>query len=152
MSQSADNLLKGISETTRNGIVENIKFISDHVPKHSKFNNDQELGYYLAGLIDGDGHFSSAQQLVIIFSQPDVFLAYYLKEKIGYGNVKKVKDKKAYLLIISKKMGIVKIINLINGKLRTENKYNQVIGNILSHYPDLKIDFNMNLTNDFNNH
>ena len=151
ISQSADNLLEGISETTRNEIVENIKFISDHVPKHSKLKNDQEFGYYLAGLIDGDGHFSSAQQLVIVFSQPDLFLAYYLKEKIGYGQVKKIKDKKAYLLIVSNKMGIVRIIKLINGKLRTNNKYNQVIKNILPYY-DLKMDFYMNFTNDFYNH
>ena len=35
--------------------------------------NNEQLGYYLAGLIDGDGHFSKAQQLVITFSSPDAF-------------------------------------------------------------------------------
>ena len=49
----------------------------------------------------------------------DVNLAYYVKERIGFGSVKKVKDKNAYLYIISNKEGIIKVINLINGKLRT---------------------------------
>jgi superfamily I DNA/RNA helicase len=105
-------------------------------------------------LIDGDGHFSSQQQLVIVFSSPDVQLAYYIKSKIGFGNVKKVKDKNAYLYIISNKDGILKIINLINGKLRTINKFNQVINNVLAHTKYIKenIEFKINGTNDFKNH
>jgi len=64
-----------------------------------------------------------------------------------------VKDKKAYLLIISKKEGI-NVLNLINGKLRSENRFNQVISNILNHnrYKSLGIKFTMNSSNDFNNH
>jgi hypothetical protein len=102
-SKSAGNILNiknGTSETLRDEIVvnsENLKPISDHVPKHLKPLNNEQLGYYLAGLIDGDGHFSKALQLVIVFSSSDAFLAYYLKERLGYGNVKKVKDKNAYL-------------------------------------------------------
>ena len=131
--------------------------------------NNEQLGHYLAGLIDGDGHFSKAQQLVIVFSSPDAFLAYFLKEKLGNCNVKKVsaatfggwntgsarvKDKNAYLLIVSKKEGILNVLNLINGKLRSENRFNQVINNILNHdrYKGININFSMNLTDDFNNH
>ena len=116
--------------------------------------NNEQLGHYLAGLIDGDGHFSKAQQLVIVFSSPDAFLAYYLKEKLGNCNVKKVKYKNAYLLIVSKKEGILNVLNLINGKLRSENRFNQVINNILNHdrYKGININFSMNLTDDFNNH
>jgi len=89
------------------------------VPTHLKPLNDEQFGHYLAGLIDGDGHFSSKQQLVIEFSSLDVTLAYYIKGIIGFGSVKKVKDKNACFYIISKKSGIVRVINLINGKLRT---------------------------------
>ena len=70
----------GTSETLRNGVVvnsDNVKCVSNHVFKHSKPINNEQLGYYLAGLIDGDGHFSKAQQLVIVFSSPDAFLAHY---------------------------------------------------------------------------
>lgn len=53
----------------------------------------------------GDGHFSSQQRLVIVFSEPDAFLASYLKEKLGKGGsahlVKKVKNKNASLFTIS---------------------------------------------------
>jgi len=145
------------SETLRDGIVvnsEQVKHISKHVPKHLKPINDEQLGHYLAGLIDGDGHFSKAKQLVIVFSSPDAFLAYYLKEKLGNCNVKKVKDKNAYLLIMYKKEGILNVLNLINGKLRSENKFNQVINNILNNdsYKDINMNFTMNLTDDFHNH
>jgi hypothetical protein len=112
-------------------ITENVKTISIHNSKHLKPLNDNQFGHYLAGLIDGDGHFSSKQQLVIVFSSSDLSLAYYLKLRIGYGQIRKVKNKNAYLLIISNKDGLIKVINLINCKLRTLNKYNQVINNIL---------------------
>ena len=159
-SKSAGNILNitdGTSETLRNGIVvdsEHVKFISDHVPKHLKPLNNEQLGHYLAGLIDGDGHFSKIGQLVIVFSSPDAFLAYYIKERLAYGTVKKVKDKNAYLLIVSKKEGILNVLNLINGKLRTEHRFNQVINNILNdmRYKDLDIKFTMNSSNDLNNH
>ena len=147
----------GTSETLRNGVVvnsEHVKHISKHVPKHLKPVNNEQLGHYLAGLIDGDGHFSKAQQLVIVFSFPDAFLAYYLKEKLGNCNVRKVKDKNAYILIFSKKEGMLNVLNLINGKLRSYNRFNQVINNILNHdrYKDLTFNFSMNLTDNFNNH
>ena len=155
-SQSAGNIFmlkSGTSETIRDNS-ENIKNISIHVPTHLKPLNDEQIGHYLAGLIDGDGHFSSQQQLVIVFSSPDVQLAYYVKEIIGFGHVKKVNNKNAYLYIISNKDGILKVLNLINGKLRTLNKFNQVVNNILanSKYTEQNIKFEMNNSNDFYNH
>ena len=158
--KSAGNILyikNGTSETLRDGVVvnlENVKRVSDHVPKHLKPLNNEQLGHYLAGLIDGDGHFSKAQQLVITFSSPDAFLAYYLKERLGYGNVRKVKDKNAYLLIVSNKNGMLNVINLINGKLKTEHRFNQVVNNVLSHtkYADQNIHFTIDSSKNFDNH
>jgi len=158
--KSAGNILyikNGTSEALRDGVVvnlENVKRVSDHVPKHLKPLNNEQLGYYLAGLIDGDGHFSKAQQLVITFSSPDAFLAYYLKERLGYGNVRKVKDKNAYLLIVSNEKGMLNIINLINGKLRTEHRFNQVVNNVLTHtkYADQNIHFTRDSSKNFDNH
>ena len=158
--KSAGNILyikNGTSETLRDGVVvnlENVKRVSNHVPKHLKPLNNEQLGYYLAGLIDGDGHFSKAQQLIITFSFPDGFLAYFLKERLGYGNVRKVKDKKAYLLIVSNKEGMLKVINLINGKLRTEHRFNQIVNNVLSHtkYADQNINFSIDSSKNLDNH
>lgn len=152
-SQSAGNTFyRGTSETIRNN-TEHIKNISIHVPTHLKPLNDEQFGHYLAGLIDGDGHFSSQQQLIIVFSSLDMQLAYYIKKTIGFGNVRKVKDKNAYLYIISKRDGILKVLNLIKNKLRTVNKYNQVI-NILQNYKysNENIEFGKNNTKDFNNY
>jgi len=125
----------GTSETLRNEIseiTENLKKVSVHVPTHLKPANDIEFGYYLAGIIDGIGHFSSKQQLVIVFNSLDVSLAYFIKNRLGYGSIRKVKNKNTILLIIAAKKGMEKVINLINGKIRTENKVNQIIKNILN--------------------
>lgn len=161
-SISAGNIFNdkfGTSETLCNEtavITENVKPISVHKPKHLRPISDDQFGHYLAGLIDGDGHFSSKQQLVIVFYSLDVSLAYYIKARLGFGNVRKVKDKNAYLLIISSRKGLEKVINLINGKIRTESKFNQITSNILNHdnYLDLKkkISFKLNLNKDLRNH
>jgi hypothetical protein len=89
-----------------------------------------------------------------VFNLLDVQLAYYIKKFIGFGHVKKVKDKNAYLYIISNKEGIKKVIKLVNGKLRTLNKLNQVLNNILTHHNYLleNIQFKINNSIDFNNH
>lgn len=157
-SQSAGNIFSDkdeTSETIRNEIVTNIehtKDVSVHVPKHNKPLNDEEFGHYLAGLIDGGGHFSKIKQVIIVFSYSDAFLAYYIKGKLGYGNVKKI-NKNAYLLAISNEKGVTNIINLINGKLRTNQKYNEIVNNILKSSNNGLLDnFTFNTSNDFNNH
>jgi len=149
----------GTSETLRNEITvttEKIKSISVHVPTHLKPSNDTEFGHYLAGLIDGDGHFSSKQQLIIVFNSLDVSLAYYIKSRLGYGNIRKIKNKNAILLIITVKKGMEKVINLINGKIRTENKFNQINKNILTHknYNEFNktITLNLNISKNLENH
>jgi len=149
----------GTSETTRNESKkeeENIKSISNHPHKHQKPLNNIEFGHYLAGLIDGDGHFSSQQQLVIAFNILDIPLAYYLKKRIGYGIVNKVKNKNAVVFIITAKLGIEKILYLINGKIRHKNKQKQINKNILDHQTYFKLknclDFKFNMNNHLDNH
>jgi hypothetical protein len=143
----------GSSEILRN---EAVKFISEHVPTHLKPLNNEQFGHYLAGLIDGDGHFSKQQQLVIVFNYLDASLAYFIKKQLGHGRIYKVKNKKAFILVISTKKGLEKVINLINGKIRTFNKYNQIINNILNHSKFIELNnniiFNINKNNDLKNH
>lgn len=155
-SQSAGNQILynkkvGTSETLRNN-TEQVKKISIHQSKHLKPLNDEQFGHYLAGLIDGDGHFSTQQQLVIAFSHSDIKLAYYIKKRLEFGHVKKVKNQNAFIYVISNKLGIFKVLCLINGKLRTINKFNQVINHILNKYTDYKMVFTINTSNDFKNH
>jgi hypothetical protein len=137
-SQSAGNFAyfsnESTSETLRDkSVMPNTgKKVSVHVPIHSKQLSDNDFGHYLAGLIDGDGHFSKTPQLVIVFNQLDASLAYYIKGRIGYGNIYKVKNKEAVILVVSKGEGILRVIDLINGKIRSDNKLNQINKNILS--------------------
>ena len=110
----------------------------------------------MAGLIDGDGHFSVQQQLVITFYSLDTSLAYYIKSRLGYGSIKKIKNKNAVILVICARKGIEKVINYINGKIRTENKFNQINKNILNHKNYLEysktITFKLNLDTNLENH
>lgn len=155
MKISAGYLKEITSETKRNGVdvkEEDVKPISDHVPQHTKPLTDEQFGHYLAGLIDGDGHFSKIGQLIIVFSSPDAFLAYYIKSRLGFGTVRKIKDKNAYVFIISSKAGMLKISRLINGKLRSEPKFKQIQG-ILNHKPEIFTEnFTINKSTDFQNH
>lgn len=132
-SQPAGNRSNvGSSETTRDGIVENLKPVSDHSPTHKRPEDDTSFGHYLAGLIDGVGHFSVQQQLVISFHALDAPLAYYVKRRLNCGSVRAVKGKQSYSLVVSSRQGLDAVLSLINGKLRTKHRYNQVINNILA--------------------
>ena len=136
------------------GGLENIQKISIHAPKHVKPESDSDFGHYLAGLIDGHGHFSEQLQLIISFNELDASLAYHIKKKIGYGNIYKVKNKKAVNLVISNRIGLLKVLNLTNGKLRCESKLNQINNNILSnfYFKALIPSYTLNLDVDLNNY
>ncbi|PVU98260.1 hypothetical protein BB561_000004 [Smittium simulii] len=121
-----------------------IKVISDHVQKHSYPYSEEQIGYYLAGLIEGNGCFTKTERreigltkkkpysveegghcLEIIFNEKDVSLAYYIKKIIGYGQIYKVKEdnplykKKAYKYYLNHEKGLKIILNLTNGKFMT---------------------------------
>ena len=140
-----------ICSSNLNIIEENIKQISNHVPIHKKPLNDDDFGYYLAGLIDGDGYISSQGRIEIVFHILDVSLAYYIKGRLGFGNVREIKDKKAVNLIISNKTGVHKVIYLINGKIRTKNKldqFNKLLNTVnYSHLNQITLNVNNDLDN-----
>jgi LAGLIDADG endonuclease len=124
--------------------------ISDYAPKHRKPSSPGEFAYPLAGLIEGtlvlffkkkqgDGCFTE-KRLEIVFHEDDVANAYFVKEMVGFGTVGKVKYKRAVRYILRHMTGLRKVVTLVNGKLKTENKiaqwkkhnYEQVFGiNIL---------------------
>jgi hypothetical protein len=111
--------------------------ISDHVPIHNSDLNDKDFAYFLAGLIEGDGWFGK-NELHIIFSENDASLAYLIKNRIGHGNVYKIKNKRAVRYICKNKQGIYTILSLINGKFVSKFKYEQLIKHNYSEY--FKID------------
>lgn len=131
---------------------ENIKLISDHVPTHLKPDNDDKFGSYLAGLIDGDGSFSKCAAH-IAFNELDASLAYYIKKRIGYGSVSRLKSKNDIVLTITKQEGLKTLLNLINGKLRTQSKCDSVFKYILNdNIVFLKEEFILNSSENLDNH
>lgn len=130
-------LARAINKTTYD--YTNIPWISDHLSKYRTNLTKEELGYFLAGLIEGNGLFYE-KQLHIVFQQSDHSLASYIKKQIGYGSIEKIEtsDKKkasnkscppqaSLKYICENKKGLFIILSLINGKFVTESKYNQLI-------------------------
>ena len=64
--------------------------ISVHVPKHKSNFNDEEFGFFLAGLIEGGGSFVN-KELHLNFSERNISLAYLIKARIGYGKIVRYK-------------------------------------------------------------
>ena len=127
----------------------NLPKILEHVNKHKSKLTDLEFGYFLSGIIEGDGWFG-VNQLHIIFNQRDVSLAYLMKKRIGYGNIYKIKDKKAFRYICKNKTGLSYILSLINGKFVSKNKYEQLIKHNYDKIFNLKIlppSYNISLDN-----
>lgn len=97
------------------------EIIKNKLPK-----TEEELGYYLAGLIEGDGSISK-NKIEIVFHLNDLCLANYLKNRLNIGNIYKIKNELAIKYVISNKDGILKIINLINGKFYSNYKINYMV-------------------------
>ncbi len=118
---------KAVTKNTYNKYTD-LPLISVHRPEHKSHFTKDELGYFLAGLIEGDGWFGK-NELQIIFASSDISLAYLIKKEIGYGNIYKIKNKKAVRYICKNKKGLYIILTLINGKLVSNCKYKQLIKN-----------------------
>lgn len=144
---AGNSLIRGTSETIRNNIkelvkillfnkyIKSIKDISVHVPKHTRINNNNDLSYYLAGIMDSNCEIID-NNMVIHFNK-DYSYIYLIKKQIGYGSV--IKGDKPKLII--KSNGIPKVLNLINNKLYNKILYTQIINYI--NINNLNIDFNM---------
>ena len=86
--------------------------------------NKSELGSYLAGLIESDGSIIipknslSKPTIKIVFNIKDRPLANCLMERLGSGSIQFASEN-AVLYVVRDKLGIVNIVNLINGEFRT---------------------------------
>ena len=104
-------------------------FVLQDTKKMSKFS------YYLAGLIEGDGtiivpktersikgklNYPSIQ---IIFHLKDLPLALLIHKTLGHGSILRKKGVNAYIFTINNTEGLILIVHLINGKLRTPKIY-----------------------------
>lgn len=105
---------------------------------------------WLAGVIDGDGHFhlakSGTARLNIVMDIRDKNLLYKIKHKFG-GSIYTVSNANAVKYQLSHKKGLIKLINAINGNIRNPKRMLQV--NKLCLKYDIKLIFPKPLT--FNN-
>lgn len=124
--QSADNLENSDLTHELNSLISKNLFISDHLNKHTRPKTDEEFGYYLAGLIEGDGYFGK-NRFEIAFHKEDTFLAYFIKKQIGYGSVLKLKNKNSVRYVLRHSDGLKKVLNLVNGKFLTNYKIDQLL-------------------------
>lgn len=101
-------------------------------------NNTQisSFGYYLSGLIEGDGtiivpkterslktgklNYPSIQ---IVFHLKDLPLALLIQKNLGHGSISRKKGANAYIYTINNFEGLVILVYLINGKMRTPKVY-----------------------------
>jgi hypothetical protein len=124
--QSAGNLEDSDSIYELNQLISKNLFISDHLNKHTRPKTDLEFGYYLAGLIEGDGNFGD-HRFEIAFHKEDTFLAYFIKKQIGYGSVLKLKGKNSVRYVLRHSDGLKRVLSLVNGKFLTNYKIDQLL-------------------------
>ena len=103
---------------------------SSLLTEHKDFNN-LPFSSYLAGLIEGDGtivvpkterspkgilNYASVQ---IVFHLKDLPLALMIQKVLGEGSLARKKGVNAYILTINSYKGLILIISLLNGNMRT---------------------------------
>jgi hypothetical protein len=64
---SISTIATAVTKNTYNKYT-NLPYISEHVPKHKSNLTDEELGYFLAGLIEGDGWFGKKHCILFLLN------------------------------------------------------------------------------------
>jgi len=108
---------------------------SIHTDSNSKNLKKSLFSYYFTGLIEGDGTIITPKTLrspkgklnypciQIVFNLKDLPLALLIQKELGVGSLSRKKGVNAYILTINSYEGILLIITLINGKMRTPKIY-----------------------------
>ena len=102
-----------------------------HTDNLSKKLNKSLFSYYFTGLIEGDGTIITPKTLrspkgklnypaiQIVFHLKDLPLALLVQKELGVGSLSRKKGVDAYILTINSYEGILLVISLINGNMRT---------------------------------
>lgn len=97
--------------------------------------NESNFSYYVTGLIEGDGsiHVPKTERSIkgkfnypsvqIVFHLKDLPLALLIQKNLGHGSITRVKGVNAYILTINNLDGLILIVNLLNGKMKTPKIY-----------------------------
>lgn len=111
---------------------ENLRYYSNK----NNFNNlNTQFSYYFTGLLEGDGtiyvpktirsskgnlNYPSIQ---IVFCLKDLPLALLIQKTIGHGSISRKKGKNAYIYTVNNFEGLILLINLLNGNMKTNKIY-----------------------------
>jgi len=100
-------------------------------PNNINSNNLLKFSTYLTGIIEGDGSIIVPKyeksskgkinypSIQICFHLKDLPLAMLIQKNLNFGSLIRKKGVNAYILTINNQEGILKIINLLNGNMRT---------------------------------
>jgi len=102
--------------------------------------SNEDFGYYLAGLFEGDGHIWVSSKydenyekrnpvFCITLHKNNDYIAESLQKRIGYGWIRNKVSQNAIVFTISNEKGYLILLQLLRGKLKTPkiNKVNQLI-------------------------
>ena len=121
--------LVGISEAIRlilislNLFYNNLNHICNYSTLSHQCSKFKHTDFYqwLAGVIDGDGQFSLSKKgyarLYIVMDTKDKKALYEILHKFG-GSIKPVSNANAFRYNLSNKVGLIKLINAVNGEIR----------------------------------
>ena len=140
-SQSAGNLLdytllEILREYTPEIILCNCVIISNQITNFNHLTVDSKFNSYLTGLIEGGGCIQVPKterslkgklnypSIHIVFQLKDLPLALLVQKNLGFGSIVRQKGVNAYYLIINDNKGIISMVNLLNGNMRTPKIYN----------------------------
>lgn len=138
-SQSAGNLidfnhLRILREYTPEIICCNSILLNSNNNPNSSINNNKFINY-LTGIIEADGSIivpkterSSKGKLnypsiQITFHLKDLPLALLIQKNLGYGSLIRKKGLNAFVLYINDQKGILNLVNLLNGQMKTPKIY-----------------------------
>ena len=94
-------------------------------------NNQHKFISYLCGLIEGDGTIiipKSERSAKGILNYPSIQICFHLKDfplaqliqkNLGFGSLIRKKGLSAYTLYVNNKEGVLKLVHLLNGNMRT---------------------------------
>jgi hypothetical protein len=112
---------------------------------HTLNKNRNFMSSYLAGYIEGNGtiyvpkEIKGHPSISLSINSKDLPLLMFIQNYIGHGNFYKVKGKNAYTYSIGNIEGMILVINIINGLMRTKKilKLYELIDFINTKYPKL---------------
>lgn len=114
----------------------------------STWTHQGQLGYYLAGLIEGDGSILVPEKVQsgkvrypyfkVTFHLNNLPWANKIREVLGFGTICYPKGKNYAVLTFYSKEGVLAITNLINGKMRTPKieALHRLINMVNQHLPN----------------